>query len=58
MIAAVTKIMSNMDLVYAASKIRVIRHCENTIGLAGTLSSRLQPNHPTDSPEGHSGIHL
>ncbi|PKN87410.1 MAG: ethanolamine ammonia lyase large subunit [Chloroflexi bacterium HGW-Chloroflexi-8] len=52
MISAVTKIMSNMDLVYAASKIRVIRHCENTIGMEGTLSSRLQPNHPTDSPEG------
>lgn len=52
MIAAVTKLMSNMDLVYAASKIRVVRHCVNTIGLAGTLSSRLQPNHPTDSPEG------
>ena len=52
MIAAVTKIMSNMDLVYAASKIRVVRHCENTIGMTGTLSSRLQPNHPTDSPEG------
>ena len=52
MIAAVAKLMSNMDLVYAASKIRVVRHCVNTIGLAGTLSSRLQPNHPTDSPEG------
>ena len=52
MIAAVAKLMSNMDLVYAASKIRVVRHCQNTIGLAGTLSSRLQPNHPTDSPEG------
>ncbi len=52
MIAAVTKIMSNMDLVFAASKIRITRHCNNTIGMAGTLSSRLQPNHPTDSPEG------
>lgn len=52
MIAAVAKLMSNMDLVYAASKIRVVRHCANTIGLPGTLSSRLQPNHPTDSPEG------
>ncbi len=52
MIAAVTKLMSNMDLVFAASKMRVVRHCQNTIGLAGTLSSRLQPNHPTDSPEG------
>jgi ethanolamine ammonia-lyase large subunit len=52
MIAAVTKIMSNMDLVYAASKIRITRHCNNTIGMVGTLSSRLQPNHPTDSPEG------
>ncbi len=52
MVAAVTKLMSNLDLVYAASKIRVVRHCANTIGQAGTLSSRLQPNHPTDSPEG------
>ncbi|HUW41882.1 MAG TPA: ethanolamine ammonia-lyase subunit EutB [Rectinemataceae bacterium] len=52
MIAAVTKLMSNLDLVYAASKIRVVRHCANTIGLPGTLSNRLQPNHPTDSPEG------
>jgi ethanolamine ammonia-lyase large subunit len=52
MIAAVTKLMSNLDLVYAAGKIRVVRHAVNTIGLAGTLSSRLQPNHPTDSPEG------
>jgi len=52
MIAAVTKIMSNMDLAYAASKIRVTRHAVNTIGLSGRLSARLQPNHPTDSPEG------
>jgi ethanolamine ammonia-lyase large subunit len=52
MIAAVTKLMSNMDLVYAASKIKVIRHCNNTIGQPGRLLSRLQPNHPTDSPEG------
>lgn len=52
MIAAVAKTMSNMDLVFAASKIRITRHCNNTIGTAGTLSSRLQPNHPTDSPEG------
>ncbi len=52
MIAAVTKLMSNLDLVYAASKIRVTSHANNTMGQAGTLSSRLQPNHPTDSPEG------
>lgn len=52
MIAAVTKLMSNMDLVYAARKIEVVRHCNNTMGARGTLASRLQPNHPTDSPEG------
>jgi len=50
-IAAVTKLMSNLDLIYAASKIRVTAHCNNTIGAPGTLSSRLQPNHPTDSAE-------
>ncbi len=52
MISAVTKLMSNMDLMYGASKLRVTAHCHNTIGLPGTLSSRNQPNHPTDSPEG------
>ena len=52
MISAVTKLMSNLDLMYAASKIHVMAHCNNTIGAPGTLSSRLQPNHPTDSPEG------
>ncbi len=52
MIAAVTKLMSNMDLMVGAKKIRVTAHCNNTIGLPGTLSSRNQPNHPTDSVEG------
>ena len=52
MIAAVTKIMSNMDLVYAAKKIKVTAHCNTTIGEPGTLSARLQPNHPTDDPDG------
>ena len=52
MIAGVTKLMSNMDLMYAAKKIPVTAYCNNTIGAPGTLSSRLQPNHPTDSPEG------
>jgi ethanolamine ammonia-lyase large subunit len=52
MIAAVTKLMSNLDLIYAARKIQVVARSANTMGLPGTLASRLQPNHPTDSPEG------
>ena len=52
MIAAVAKLMSNLDLIYAAKKIRVTAHCNTTIGLPGTLSCRLQPNHPTDDPDG------
>jgi ethanolamine ammonia-lyase large subunit len=52
MIAAVTKLMSNMDLICAAKKIPRPAHCNNTIGLPGRLASRNQPNHPTDSPEG------
>src|SRR5512140_2915419 len=52
MISAVTKLMSNLDLMYGAKKIPVSAHCNNTIGTPGTLSSRNQPNHPTDSPEG------
>ena len=52
MVAAVAKLMSNMDLMLGASKIRIVAHCNNTIGLPGTLASRNQPNHPTDSVEG------
>lgn len=52
MVAGVAKLMSNLDLVYAAKKIRVTAHCNTTIGLPGTLSARLQPNHPTDDPDG------
>ena len=52
MIAAVAKIMGNMDLIYAGRKIRVTAHCNTTIGEPGTLSCRLQPNHPTDDPDG------
>jgi ethanolamine ammonia-lyase large subunit len=51
-VAAVTKLMSNLDLVQAASKIEVLSHCNNTIGQRGILSGRAQPNHPTDSIQG------
>ncbi|MDD7772628.1 MAG: ethanolamine ammonia-lyase subunit EutB [Firmicutes bacterium] len=52
MIAAVAKLMGNLDLIYAARKIPVTAHCNTTIGLPGTLSCRLQPNHTTDDIEG------
>ncbi len=52
MIAASAKLMSTMDLAYAAKKIKVQAHCNTTIGLPGTLSFRNQPNHPSDSVEG------
>ncbi|HET7349920.1 MAG TPA: ethanolamine ammonia-lyase subunit EutB [Marmoricola sp.] len=52
MVAAVTKLMSNLDLMLAASKIKVVKHANNTIGLRGTLGSRCQPNNQTDSVEG------
>jgi len=52
MAAAVAKLMSNLDLVLAAKKIRVVARCNNTIGLEGRLASRLQPNHPLDDVQG------
>ena len=52
MAAGVCKLMSNLDLVYAANKVRVTAHCNTTIGRRGTLATRLQPNHPTDNVEG------
>lgn len=51
-VSAVCKLMSNLDLVYAAKKLPVIAHCNTTIGIPGTFSSRLQPNHTTDNPKG------
>ncbi|MBY6087305.1 ethanolamine ammonia-lyase subunit EutB [Priestia flexa] len=52
MIAAVTKIMSNLDLIQAASKIEVKATCQTTIGMKGVLASRAQPNHPSDNLAG------
>ncbi|MCF0244358.1 MAG: ethanolamine ammonia-lyase subunit EutB [Bacteroidaceae bacterium] len=52
MAAAVSKLMRNQDLILAASKCKVVTKFRNTIGLPGTLSSRLQPNHPTDDLKG------
>lgn len=52
MIAAVAKLMSNLDLIHAANKIEIITTCNISIGHRGTLSSRLQPNHPTDNVDG------
>jgi len=46
--AAVTKLMSNKDLVLAAAKIRNITRCRNTMGQRGVLGIRVQPNHPAD----------
>jgi len=50
--AAVAKIMSNKDLVMAASKIRNVTRCRNTMGERGVLGVRIQPNHPTDDVAG------
>ena len=52
MIAACAKLMSNLDLVCAARKIRVVVHANNTLGQEGRLGVRLQPNHPNDSIDG------
>jgi ethanolamine ammonia-lyase large subunit len=50
--AAVSKIMRLQDLVSVARKCRVVTRFRNTIGLEGRLSTRLQPNHPTDDVRG------
>jgi ethanolamine ammonia-lyase large subunit len=50
--AAVSKLMRNQDLILAARKCGVVTAFRNTIGLPGTMSVRLQPNHPTDDPAG------
>jgi len=52
MVAAVSKLMRNQDLILVAKKCEVITRFRNTIGLKGHLSVRLQPNHPLDDVRG------
>jgi ethanolamine ammonia-lyase large subunit len=52
MVAAVSKLMRNQDLITVARKCEVVTRFRNTIGLRGHFSTRLQPNHPTDDPKG------
>lgn len=52
MVAAVSKVMRNQDLIMVASRCEVITRFRDTLGLKGRLSVRLQPNHPTDDPKG------
>ena len=52
MVAAVAKLMSNLDLMLGAAKIKNLAHCNTTIGQPGRLAVRLQPNHPTDNVDG------
>jgi ethanolamine ammonia-lyase large subunit len=52
MAAAVSKLMRNQDLILVAKKCRVVTAFRNTVGLQGRMSTRLQPNHPTDDATG------
>jgi ethanolamine ammonia-lyase large subunit len=52
MVAATSKIMRNQDLIAVARKVAVRSRFRGTIGLPGRLSTRLQPNHPTDDTAG------
>ena len=52
MVAAVSKLMRNQDLITVSAKCEIVTKFRNTIGLRGRLSTRLQPNHPTDDARG------
>lgn len=51
-VSATCKLMRNQDLIYVSKKIEIVTRFRNTIGLKGRLSTRLQPNHPTDDLKG------
>jgi ethanolamine ammonia lyase large subunit (eutB) len=55
MAAAVSKLMSNGELIAVSAALSVVTKFRTTLGLPGRLSSRLQPNHPTDDPPGCGG---
>lgn len=52
MVAAVSKLMRNQDLIAVGAAARNHSAFRTTIGLPGTLATRLQPNHPTDDARG------
>jgi ethanolamine ammonia-lyase large subunit len=52
MVAAVSKLLRNQELIAVARRCEVITRFRNTLGLRGRLATRLQPNHPTDDPRG------
>ncbi len=52
MVAAVSKLMRNQDLILVAKKCEIVTRFRNTVGLQGHLSVRLQPNHPVDDAKG------
>lgn len=52
MVAAAARIMSTRDLITAAVPLRTVTRCRNTMGQAGVLGVRIQPNHPTDDITG------
>lgn len=51
-IAALAKLMGNLDLMYVSRKLHITATCNTTIGEPGTFAVRLQPNHPTDDVKG------
>lgn len=51
-VAAVSKLMRNQDLILVAAKCEVVTRFRNTLGKRGHLATRIQPNHPTDDPQG------
>lgn len=51
-IAALAKLMGNLDLMYVSRKLHIEATCNTTIGKKGTFAVRLQPNHPTDNVKG------
>lgn len=59
-IAGISKIMSNLDLILAGNKISpyIKATCNTTIGGENILASRLQPNHPYDDVEGVAAAHI
>ncbi|WBA43211.1 ethanolamine ammonia-lyase subunit EutB [Hymenobacter canadensis] len=52
MVAAVSKLLRNQELIGVARRVEVVTRFRNTLGLRGRLATRLQPNHPTDDARG------
>ena len=58
MVAALAKIMSNLDLAYVCSRLHMPKHCNTWVGADNEMACRLQPNDSRDDLDAIEAVTL